>query len=253
MARVRDVLRVQRRAFNFVELTLPIRAEAKYIRLLGAANLNDAHGTPGGVSANSPIEMFRLLSGMTFVSPGLQGTLSRAQLDQSSKGLTRIVYDPDEYDSPLPTPGAGTVSLPPDTQTAFLRASVSEDNSTWSDGPIVMLPPADFNVVSQPVITVTGNAPDLGLGIGSAYPDALTPELGTMNFHLPYYCGSIALTNQDSTYTIWVAFAPGTPPYILRPNSTLQLTVGGIPEILIAADGGNPQFTVVFSCVNRTG
>jgi hypothetical protein len=252
MLRTRDILRQQGRHPSRVELTLPTRSGVTAYRLLGASNINDAHGTPGGVSANSPIEMLRVIPGQTYVSTSLQGRLSPVVLDQSSKGLTRIVYNPDDtVTTPYPAVGSGLPAVPPDTQTAFLRAS-SFDGATWTDGPIVIIPPYDFQTVGNPVIAITGNAPDAGLGLTSP-PDYLDVDtFGAMNFHLPLYCGSMMFSNQDSTDFIWISFAPGTPPHVVRPNSTVQLTVGGFPELFVLSDGGNPQFSAIFSCVSRT-
>lgn len=251
MLRTRDVIRQQGRFPSRVELTFPTRSGVTLYRLLGASNINDAHGTSGGVSANNPIEMLRVLPGRTYVSSSLQGSLSPILVDQSGKGLTRIVYNPDDtVTNPYPALGSGLPAVPPDTQTAFLRASAF-DGSTWTNGPIVIVPSYDFQTVGNPVIAVTGNAPDAALGLSSP-PDYLDVAMGAMNFHLPLYCGSMVFANQDSTDPIWIAFAPGTPPYVVRPNTTVQLTVGGFPEMFVLADGGNPQFSAIFSCVSRS-
>lgn len=249
MTRQREIPSVLYRQPNYINMTFPILPGVPKIRVLGAARLNDAYGNVAGVGGGGPIAMFEVQSGATFMSPSVKA--KKVPFEDTNRGVTRMIFDPDDFATPAQAPG--TTYLPTDDQTLFIRIEVwNPALGIWAAaGPITVIPPYDFFTTKEPVFTVTGRAPNMALGAWpAALPDFMPPAV--MNFMLPAYSQTIVVTNLDAAggNTLFVAFHPGMPPTVVKPDKEFGLTGSGVPEYFIGADNGNPWFTIRMAVVN---
>ena len=248
MTRQREVPSLQYRHPNQVNLTLPIREGISRIRVKGAARLNDAYGASGGVGGAGTLTMFEVQSGTSFISPGLRAR-KIVPTEESNRRLTRMIIDPDDYATPQ-APGA---YLPTDDCLSFLRVQLYNDaTATWlPEGPILVVPSFDFFTTKGPTFTVSGIAPNLGVGaFPPNLPDTLGP--GALNFKLPAFNNSISILNLDTAggETLLVSFHPGMSPMVVPAATTVSLSGVGVPELFLASPNGNPWFTLQISAVN---
>lgn len=247
MTRQRLVPSVQYRSQHQVVMTLPADLCQPKVRITGAARLNDAYGAVAGVGGAGCLPMFEVQAGGSYVSKGCQN--ARNQLMDTNRGLTRMVFDPDDFATPVQPVGTGY--LPGDGQTLFLR--VEQWNATtgaWDPpGPIMMVMPYDFFSTKEPVFTVSGQVPDMGLGAWPAgIPDYMPPL--SLNFMAPAYSATVSLANLDSTKYLFASFHPGMPPTVIPPHSEFTLTGSGVPEFYLGCPDGNPWFSVRVAVVN---
>lgn len=247
MTRQRDIPGVQYRSPNMINMTLSQKEGVSKYRVMGAARLNDAYGSGAGVGGYGTLEMFEVYSTTGFRSPSVQSRRLPG-VDESSRGILRMVFDPDDYTTPEDPAGS---YLPTDDQTLFLRVQAYSDamGTYLPAGPILAVPPYDFFTTKNPTFTVSGRAPNLGTGTFPAgVPAYLGP--GAMNFTLPAQTGTISLVNLDSTDPIYFCFHPGMPPSVLLRGQDVNIGSSGIPEIFIASPNGNPWFTIRSAVVN---
>lgn len=249
MTRQREIPSIQNRFANQVIMTYPIREGVPKLKVSGAANLNDAYGNVAGVGGKGVIQMFEVQSGASFISPSLRAR-RLPSIEDTNQGLTRMCFDIDDYTTPVNPLGY----IPSDDQTLFIRLNLySQAASAYLPaGPIMVIPPYDFYTTKGPIFTVTGIAPNLGIG---AYPpnipDVLLPTV--MNFLLPSYMSTVSVVNLDDPTTgkpLFFSFHPGMPPTVLYPGQDVTLTGGGAPEMFFASPDGNPPFTVRASAIN---
>ena len=247
MTRQRDFPSIQYRSPNMVNMTFPVVSGSSKFRVNAAARLNDAYGNVAGVGGFGTIPMFEVATGSTFCSSSI---LSRKlpAIDESNTGLSRVIYDPDEYATPQTLVAS---YIPSDDNVAFLRLQRYNDAGAayLSAGPIMILTPYDFFTTRGPVITLTGKAPNLNIG---AFPsnivDTMPPE--SLNFLLPGYLSTISICNLDSSLPLFFSLHPGMAPSVLRPQQEMSLNGGGSPEFFLACPNGNPWFTVLASVIN---
>lgn len=250
MTRQREIPSVQYRSVNQINMVFPDVPGVPKIRVLGAARINDAYGNVAGVGGGGPLPMFEVQMGGTYLSPTIRARKLPA-VDESNRGLTRMVFDPDDFATPAA--GAGTTYLPTDDQTLFIRISLwNSGTGAWNPpGPIMAIPPYDFFTTKEPVFTVTGNAPNLGIAAWpGALPDFLPPTV--MNFLVPAYSTSISLENlgDSGEAPIFASFHPGIPPTVVKADRDFGLTGSGVPEFFVASPNANPLFTVRIAVVN---
>jgi len=229
-------------------MVFPILPGVPKIRVLGAARLNDAYGNVAGVGGGGALPMFEVQSGATFISPSLKSRRLPA-VEETNRGLTRMVFDPDDFATPAAAPG--TTYLPTDDQSLFLRIALwNTSTGDWNPaGPIMIIPPYDFFTTKEPVFTVTGKAPDMGIAAWpGALPDFLPPTV--LNFLVPGYSTTVSLVNLDSAAALFASFHPGMPPTVVLPQGDMGLTGAGVPEFFIASPDANPWFTVRIAVVN---
>jgi hypothetical protein len=250
MTRQRDILSIPYRSVGQVNMTLPKAPGIEYYEIRGAARLNDAYGAVAGVPGFGTLPMFRVENGGDFRSKAIQMRKLPA-IEESSRNLTRMVIDLDDYATPV---AVGASYLPSDEVTAFLRAVAFDHVSGLflPEGPIVIVPPYDFFSTKEPVFTVTGVAPNLAIGaFPPNIPDIL--PLTVMNFMLPAYATTISVVNLDPVLggiPLFVSFHPGMPPTVVLPGQDISLTGAGSPEFFVAAPNGNPWFTIRVAVVN---
>lgn len=248
MTRQRDITSNPYRSPNQINLTLPNRDSVLSYEIRGASRLNDAYGAVMGTTGFGTLPMMTVQNGGEFRSRGI---LSRRlpAVEESRRGLTRVVYDPDDYATPVTSVAA---YLPSDDQTVFLRVRPTfKTGALGSEGPIFIVPPADFFSTKEPVFTVTAQAPNLAIGAFPSIPDFLNP--GVLNFLLPAYATTVSIRNLDPVlggFPIFVSFHPGMPPTVLMPGDDISLTGAGVPEFFVASSGGNPWFTIRAALVN---
>lgn len=255
MARPRDVPSLIYRSPGLANFSIAARTNIVQYQINGASNVNDAYGARHGVSVNNPLNLFTVPAGTGFISASLRAN-QRAYVDESNRNLTRIVFNPDDYATtppslPLIPPIAAY--FPGDNYISFLRIdSYNSSLAAWQLGGLNILIPSDFNTSKAPTITFTGKAPNLAYGIYPVIPDTLDPYLDgvSMDIVFPGYAQSIYIRNLDTTYALYVTFGPGLPIHLIPPTKDLPLTGGGAPEMLVAADGGNPTFSVAFALAN---
>lgn len=247
MTRQRDILSSQYRSPNLMNLTLPKRPGILRYQINGAARLNDAYGAVMGTAGFGTLPMFTVENGGEFRS---RSVLSRRlpAVEESNRGLTRMVIDPDDFATPV---NAAASYIPSDDQTMFFRVLPIPATGVGVEGPIVIVPPYDFFSTKEPVFSVTAQAPNLGIGVFPPnLPDFMIP--GVLNFMVPAYGTTIAIRNLDPVggTPLFVSFHPGSPPTVLMPGDDISLTGAGAPEFFVAAPNGNPWFTIRIAVVN---
>ncbi len=247
MTRQREIPSIQYRSPNMINMTFPMDAAPK-IRVAGAARLVDAYGAVAGVGGGGTLPMFDVLSGMSYLSPSIRSRRMPA-VEETSRGLTRMVFDPDDFSTAAAVPGGPY--LPTDDQTLFLRMQIWDvATATYlPEGPIMIVPPYDFFTTKEPTFTVSGRAPNMALGAWpAAIPDSMMP--GTMNFMVPGYSTTVSIANLDPGKVLFVSFHPGMPPTVILPGKDISMTGSGIPELFFGCPDGNPWFTVRIAVVN---
>jgi hypothetical protein len=247
MTRQREILSNPYRSANQINMTLPKFDGVDFVEVRGAARLNDAYGAVAGVGGFGTLPMFQVPNGGEFRSKSIQMRRLPA-VDEVSRGLSRAVIDPDDFSTPVTTVAS---YLPSDDQTLFLRAAAWDRASAsfLPQGPICIIPPYDFFSTKGPVFTVTGKAPNLGIGaFPPNLPDVLLPQV--MHFLLPAYTVTISIVNLDIAIPLFVSFHPGMPPTVVMPGRDISLTGSGAPEFFLAAPNGNPWFTLRIAAVN---
>jgi hypothetical protein len=250
MTRQRDIPSVQYRSANQINLTLPkLQGIANY-RINGASRLNDAYGGVMGVGGFGTKPMFVIPNGGEFRSQSIRAKRYPG-VEESRRDLSRGVFDLDDYATPVVV---GDSYIPSDDQTLFMRAqrfSIAS-NTYLPEGPIVIVPPFDFFSTKEPVLTVTGKAPNLNLG---AFPPNIPDYLieGVLDFMVPAYSTTISIRNLDPVsggFPLFVSFHPGMPPTVIMPGDDISLTGAGVPEMFVASTAGNPWFTIRIAVVN---
>lgn len=250
MTRQRDIPSIQYRSQGQINLTLPKAPGIDFYEVRGAARLNDAYGAVAGVPGFGANPMFRIPCGGDFRSKAIQMKRLPA-VEESQRGLSRAVYDPDDFATPIV---AGATYLPSDEVTAYLRVAAFDraTNAFLPEGPILIVPPYDFFSTKEPIFTLTGVAPNLGIGaFPPNLPDTLPPSV--MNFLLPSYSMTLSIVNLDPVAggkPIFVGFHPGMPPTVVMPGDEIGLTGAGSPEFFIASPNGNPWFTIRVAVAN---
>jgi hypothetical protein len=251
MTRQRDIPSNQYRSTGQVNLTLPKSPgnSITHYEVRGAARLNDAYGPVAGVGGFGTLPMFQVPNGGDFRSKAIQMRRLPA-IEESSRGLTRAIYDPDDYATPITTTAS---YLPSDEVTSFIRVAAFDhvSGTFLPEGPIVVIPPYDFFSTKEPIFTLTGKAPNLGIGaFPPNIPDTLPPTV--LNFMLPAYSMTLSVVNLDPVggVPLFVTFHPGMPPTVVMPGEEIGLTGAGSPEFFIAAPSGNPWFTVRVAVAN---
>lgn len=247
MTRLRDIPSIQYRGPNQVNLTIPVQPGVEFFELRGAARLNDAYGNVAGVPGFGALPIMRVPNGGQARSKSIQNRRLPA-IEESGRRLSRIVFDPDDFATPF-DPAASY--LPPDDNSIFVRVAPFDPvaGAFLSEGPIMVVPPPDFFSTKEPVFTVTGVAPNLGIGaFPPNIPDVMPPD--SLNFMLPAYNATLSVRNLDLALPLFVSFHPGVPPTVLPPLTDLSMTGSGIPEFFVACPNGNPWFTLRVAAIN---
>lgn len=217
-------LNVIERSRRFIDFAIPVEAGISSYTILVAKLLNDAYAYTGavtnGVTAVAAADvLFNVPTGTSFRSPGIrQRRLGRT--DESQRGLTRIVFDIMDYFGP------GNPNTPHDNNIAFflVRPFSVASGALLEPTAIYVVPPPDFFCSPSPVVTLTGTAPNTGMGTvgGDILAQVnVTTNLppGAMNIVLPRMTHHVALRN-------------------------LEIGPGPGPELLFSFDVGNTSSTL---------
>jgi hypothetical protein len=196
--------------------------------------LNGSFG--GGVT------MFEVPAGGTFISPGLiQKKLGSTGAETPS--LTRILFDPDEY-QPL------NVDLPFDTQTLFLR--VEEYSSALggylSPNEILVIPPPKVFGVHNFALPVYGSAPAL-----ASNPIAGDlPHAGMMIIAPPRYATGCIIQSMDTVDPVLVSFDAGQPIVPIQGVNPFPIIQGFINKVYICSSSKmGINFTLIFTICQK--
>jgi len=240
MSRGRLLAGVNYRSRNLVDMLVPniLLRDISELQVFCASNLNDAQA--------NPVQMFSVIPGRYFASPAIRRS-GRLGAEESNRDRTRFLFDLGDYAT---TFQANTPRIPTDDETAYVRLRGLLRSGEVSDfGPIICVPPYDFNSVTHPIFTSTGNAPDLNTG--GAIPDTL--GAGCMNIHLPNFAQTTNIKNLSPVggAGLLVSFAPGSSPTFLRAGEELNLTGGATPEFFVGGLDGTPLFTIRCAIVNK--
>jgi len=182
----------------------------------------------------APVAMFDARRGAPFRSPAIR----RRRLgftDQTQRGLTRIHYDPQDYQGGI---------VPPDAHISFVRiAEVANDGTVRPDGPILIVPSPRFLNTPRPALTVAGTAPAV-----AALPTLLPPPT-SMHFVFPRYTDNVKIANLGGV-SLFVGTDPGQPEFEIPTGETYTFYDTTLGEVLIRGGGAPVTFTLIASLVN---
>lgn len=233
---------------NYASIYFRNRPGIQRYRVLAANTLDEAYvgqnGSPhNGVTATTGTEvLFEVPQNTTFRSRAIRQK-GLGLLDETTRGQTRAIYDPDDFYDP-PT----TTVVPPDKDIAFLRvqtATVASGGAFGSEGPILIFQSPTFAVVPRPAITLFGTAPDLG---AAAAPGQIPPD-GSLEFVVPFYGDSLVITNHSATDELYLSMGRDVPFMQVDPEQNFTHTSGQKDALVIAANGANPTFSCLISTV----
>lgn len=209
-----------------IDMFIPVKANITKHRI-------SVHNTLGGAFAGA-ISIFEAQSAKHYRSPSLvrQGI---GYVEESTKGQTRITFNPDDYTSISPL-------VPGDDDILYLRV---EDYDIALGGylppsMIMIIPQAQYFGVQDSVVAVTGSAP----GISAVSGDPAPPT--SLQFTLPLYSSTVTISNLDTTNTLLVGF--NSPMVPIAAGQVLPLVDGSIVDVAVAAAGGTAvDFTLLFT------
>ena len=217
-------------------------------RVLAARSLNNAYvgqvASPrNGVVGTDGTEELYIVHGPGgyYRSHGIR-TRGLGLLDESYRGQSRAIWDPDEFFDP-PT----TASIPPDRDLAFLRvqtATVASGNTFGTEGPILIFQSPGFAVVPRPALTVYGNAPILAAAVPGEIPP---PE--SLEFKVPFYGDSLVIINHDAANPLFVSMGRDVPFMQVDPLQSFSHTSGQKDSLILASNAGPPAFSCLISTV----
>lgn len=240
MSRGRLIAGLNYRSRNLIDMSVNniLLRDISELQVFCASNINDAQA--------NPVQMFSVLPGRYFASPSIRKS-GRYGADESNRDRTRFLFDLSDYAT---TFQALTPRIPTDDETAYVRLrGLLRSGEVTDFGPIVCVPPYDFNGVTHPIFTCMGNAPNLDTG--GAIPDSL--GAGSMNIHLPHFAQTTNIKNLSPAGGpgMFVTFSPGCSPTFLRAGEELNLTGGAAPEFFVGGLNGTPLFTIRCALVNQ--
>jgi hypothetical protein len=220
--------RLIERHHNYADLSIRTRAGVTAYRV-GAANTLDT--AFAGTTA-----MFTANAGTSFRSKGIRQA-KKGRLLESNRGLTRMVFDPEEY---FVIGGA----LPHDNKVSFVRVEEQNPAGTFlSLGPILVMPPGGFFSSPRPSLVVKGTAPNV------AVTADLTPPAGALVFVLPKFSDHVTIVNED-VVTLFVSFDASQPEIPVAMGATLALFDGTYTTVYVRGDGATAAFSMYFAIVN---
>jgi hypothetical protein len=220
-------------------------------RIRVADSLDNAYGAFNGVGGVGTTALFDVQRGRTFISKKLRekGTAISGDI---TRGQTRAHFDPNEYFGLSP-------EVPSDSALWFVRVQVATlptggyplgfpggafpgtfTASDQSDILIVRTPA--FNSVPRPALTLYGTAPDVG-----ALP-GLPPPPESMVFHVPAFADALVITNLGAA-DLYYAVGLGLPMAVVPAGTTISHSSGMKDELVLAANGANPNFSILISTV----
>lgn len=225
-------------------------------RVRVANTLDNAYGNFNGVGGVGTTALFDVLRGRTFISKTIRqrGT---GVMGDTTRGQTRATFDPNEYFGLSP-------EVPPDNNLWFLRVQVSTVASAAAAGSvpagfpggvfpgtasasdqskILIMRDPDFQSVPRPALSLYGTAPDNGAVAGlPAPPEALV-------FGVPAFADAIVITNHDAAAPLFFAVAEDQPLIQVDPETSISHASGMKDDLVLCANGANPNFSLLISTV----
>jgi hypothetical protein len=243
------------RSPNFIDMAIPDETEFTSYAVYVAKLLDDAYdyanaginGVGGVAAANL---LFTIPKGTSFRSPGIVRR-GWGRVDESNRGMTRIKFDLMDYFGPA------APNVPHDDNVGYfiVRPYSPVSASLLEPDRIFVVPSPGFFNSPTPALTITGTAPNTG--VGTAVGDLLSKvgttgvPPGAMHIVFPKMAANIMLRNLDGLSHLLYAFSVGSSCAALPPSTNLDAT-GQISakDILFEGDGANPTFTGVFTMAN---
>ena len=214
---------------NYADLSIRTRAGVVAYRV-GAANTLD-------IAFAGTTAMFTAQAGTSFRSKGIRQA-KKGRLLESNRGLTRMVYDPEEY---FVVGGA----LPHDNTVSFLRVEEQNPAGTFlSPGPILVMPPGGFLNNPRPSLTLAGTAPSVTVPATGLPPD------DAMHIVLPRFCDNIRIQNLSTTDPLLVSFNVGQVLISVATESSEIFYDAAFNDLILCGDGAAVAFDARCAIVN---
>lgn len=211
-----------------VDLAIFNNPTYRAFRVNGGMTLDDAF--------NASVAMMTVPVGQGYRSRTLRRS-GKYGVDDSSKGLTRIVFDPNDFAS---------ASLPGDDQVGFLRAQgIDHGGVAQAEGPILVVPLPGFFSSENISLPVKGTAPSVAaLANGYPPPDALW-------MRTPRVCGDVTVVNAEVApgSSLHVSLA-GMPEFEIPAGTTFTFKNAGAVLFSFRGQGGTVAFRATFAIVN---
>jgi hypothetical protein len=213
-------------------------------RIRVANSLNNAYGPDNGVGGTGTEAIFDLTRDQSWRSKAIRVKGWGIEGD-SIRGLTRAFYDPNEFYNP-PT----TTAVPPDNALTFMRVQVRTVASPTFPGvtnnlnqsAILIVNDPGFFTVPRPALTLYGTAPSVGAVPG------LPPPPESLVFHVPAFADAMVVTNHG-TGTLYLSVGRSLPMMQINEGSSISHSSGMKDELVLAASGANPSFSILLSTV----
>lgn len=219
--------RLLERYQNRVYLNLRTGSDVRSYSFIAYQTLDAAY-TGGGTA------MFSVRAGKQFRSPAVVRR-GHGLNDESTRGLTTVMYDPTDYASG---------SVPADGEIAFLRVVENTlGGVARAEGPILIVPAPGFFGSYRPSLTVGGTAPNVA-GLASGLPPATA-----MHFALPRYADAVSIMNSGSV-DLLVSFAQGQPEITVPAGEQRSLPDAVVSEVFVRGNSGTAAFSMYFAVVS---
>jgi hypothetical protein len=244
-------LNVIERSPRFIDFAIPVEDGISSYTILVAKLLNDAYAYTGALTNGvTPVAaadvLFNVPTGTSFRSPGIrQRRLGRT--DESQRGLTRIVFDIMDYFGPA------NPNTPHDSNIAFflVRPFSVASGALLEPTAIYVVPPPDFFCSPSPVVTLTGTAPNTGMGtVGGnilAQVNATTNlPPGAMNIVLPRMTHHVALRSlaAPAGADLLYSFDVGNTSSTLPAEEFYDATLPSAKYVLLEGEGATVDFSL---------
>ena len=237
-----DEINIHRRTRGLINASVRDVPGTERWRLLAAPRLEAAFGPLQGLAGGTAQELFQFQQGAGLISPSARGAVVG---NDSRKGSTPLLWNPEDYATP-PNVYPNNY-IPGDDQVVFLRAQRWDPaGAAWGTaGPIVVVPPASFQVNPRNIFTFQAAAPNLGTGAYDTTPvDVLPGNSMVVTFAVRGQTFQITNHAAGGGAVLYVAFGPGLPPYVILGQQSLNLT-GVTPSALyLGSPTGNHRFSV---------
>lgn len=222
-----SVPRIVERYPNFVDLAFHNKPGVRAYRVSGANTLNTAFT---GTTA-----MFEVTQDTAYRSPGLRRK-RLGFLNESTRGLTRALFDPEEFFTV-----GGT--LPHDNQMGFLRVEEQNLAGVWRPaGPIMLLPPPTMYGISNPGIPLTGTAPNV------AATTTGSPHADCMHVVFPKAAHMVTVRNLSGVNALFFGNDPGLPMMEIPVDvESMYIEAGTDTQVFLRGDGAAVDFVIYLS------
>jgi len=184
------------------------------------------HRTLDGAFAGT-VNMFTVNCGTSFRSPTIVKN-KWGLIDESMRGLTRVLFDQNDYSSLSP-------NLPTDEFALYLRIEDEVGGIFQPPSPIYVIPPASFFFAENQTVTLAGNAPGITALPGEPHPGT------AMVIVLPRTAPSISVINLNpiGSANLLVSFDKGLGMVPILPTDKVRTFEDAVNYIALASGDGN--------------